>query len=268
MAEAPASRPAARPAPGTPAARLELTGLPSRIRRIGGVERILGQFGRGQLQQPGDLRGGFLHLGDVGQRRRGQRFSRSGLEHEGEFDRFADAPAQTHLRQFIIPDRSPVQFPERALFADQDFARRHDPDDVAVEQSGDQQQAAEQQREQRGDAEPLVIGQMGEAGQGDQAHHDGDAGENEPLVERRALAQPDFVLVCRSIHCRRQTSRPVAAASSGKVCGRNAIARVDSSQLAAFSSRATVRSISSYWPSPSCWNTILPFWSTIYCAGQ
>ena len=31
---------------------------------------------------------------------------------------------------------------------------------------------------------------------------------------------------------------------------------------------ATVRSISSYWPSPSCWNTILPFWSTIYCAGQ
>ena len=28
-----------------------------------------------------------------------------------------------------------------------------------------------------------------------------------------------------------------------------------------------VRSICSYWPSPSCWNTIFPLLSTMYCAG-
>src|ERR1700752_121031 len=39
-------------------------------------------------------------------------------------------------------------------------------------------------------------------------------------------------------------------------------------QLFALSSLATVRSISSYWPSPACSNTTLPLWSTIYCAGQ
>ena len=66
--------------------RLELTGLPSRIPAIDGVERILDQFGSRQLQQPRNLHGGSLHLGDVRQWRRGERISRSGLEYEGEFD--------------------------------------------------------------------------------------------------------------------------------------------------------------------------------------
>src|ERR1700694_3882639 len=38
-------------------------------------------------------------------------------------------------------------------------------------------------------------------------------------------------------------------------------------QLEALSRRAMVRSICSYWPSPSCWNTIFPLWSAMYCAG-
>src|SRR3954447_16253065 len=80
---------------------------------------------------------------------------------------------------------------------------------------------------------------------------------------------------------RSRTSSGFAAAYivSGKHHGRRgyvkrqncpAVRREDQvlDQLAAFSSRPTVRSISSYWPSPACWNTTLPFWSTIYCAGQ
>src|ERR1700738_2212715 len=43
---------------------------------------------------------------------------------------------------------------------------------------------------------------------------------------------------------------------------------IGTAQLEALSSRAIVRSICSYWPSPSCWNTIFPLWSTMYWAGQ
>ncbi|MCK1514005.1 hypothetical protein IVB22_15805 [Bradyrhizobium sp. 190] len=100
-----------------------------------------------------------------------------------------------------------MQLPEWTLFADQDFAWRNDPDDVAIKEGRAQQKTPEQQRKEGGDAEPLVACKVSEAGQGDQAQNDGNARENEPLIERRALAQPDFILVCRSIHFRRQTSR-------------------------------------------------------------
>ena len=51
-----------------------------------------------------------------------------------------------------------------------------------------QQEASEQQRKQSGDAKPMVVCQMAEARQGDQTQEQGNACENEPLIERRALA--------------------------------------------------------------------------------
>ncbi|WP_157088623.1 hypothetical protein [Bradyrhizobium jicamae] len=88
-----------------------------------------------------------------------------------------------------------MQLPERTLFADQDFAWRDDPYDVAIKQRGSQQKTPEQQRKEGGDAEPLVVCKVSEAGQGDQTQNYGNACQNEPLVERRALAQSDFILV-------------------------------------------------------------------------
>jgi hypothetical protein len=81
-----------------------------------------------------------------------------------------------------------VQLPEWTLFADQDFAWRNDPDDVAIKERGAQQKTAEQQRKEGGDAKPLVVCKVSEAGQGDQTQDCRNACENEPLVERRALA--------------------------------------------------------------------------------
>ena len=93
-----------------------------------------------------------------------------------------------HPRCFVIPDQSSVQLPERTLFADEDFAWRNDPDDVAIKQGCAQQEASEQQRKKSGDAKPMFVRQMTKARQGNQTQEQGNACENEPLIERRALA--------------------------------------------------------------------------------
>ena len=74
-----------------------------------------------------------------------------------------------HPRYLVVPDQPPVQFPERTLFADQDFAWRDDPDHIAVKQGCAEQEASEQQRKKRGDAKPTFVRQMTETRQGDQA---------------------------------------------------------------------------------------------------
>ncbi|WP_161850610.1 hypothetical protein [Bradyrhizobium sp. CCBAU 051011] len=81
-----------------------------------------------------------------------------------------------------------MQLPEWTLFADQDCAWCNDPDDVAIKQGRAQQEASEQQCKQSGDAKPMVVCEVSKAGQGDQAQNHGNACENQPLIERRALA--------------------------------------------------------------------------------
>jgi len=51
---------------------------PSRVNRltqsylgIDRIERVFGRLGIGELKQPGNPDGGFVHLGDIRQRRRG-----------------------------------------------------------------------------------------------------------------------------------------------------------------------------------------------------
>ena len=51
---------------------------------IDGVERVLGRFGIRKPQQTRNSHGGFVHLGNVRQRRRADQISRFGLEYEAE----------------------------------------------------------------------------------------------------------------------------------------------------------------------------------------